>query len=249
MDHTASGRRQAITLAARSAHPIPGLLTLPATANPGGAPVPAVLMLHGYRSHKEQLAGRVGLVLMRHGIASLAIDLPLHGERRGDMDQQAMGNPVALASAWRQGQRDVAHAFAYLSERPEILGAACGVVGYSMGSFLAVELAARERRVQALVLAAGGDLPHDTPFTQLVRTLANPARAAKRYAGRPLLMVHGRHDPIVTPTQAQRLYDAATEPKQLQWYDAGHHLPDVAIDHAAAWLAMTLGAHRIQSSA
>lgn len=173
---------------------------------------------------------------MRHGVASLAIDLPLHGERRGDMDQQAMGNPLALAGAWRRASRDVQDAFDYLGTRAEINAECRGVVGYSMGSFLGVELAAREPLVKALVLAAGGDLPSQTPFARLVRTLADPVRAVKLYGGRPLLMVHGRHDPVVTPAQAQRLFDAAAQPKTLQWWDAGHYLPEAAIDAACLWL-------------
>lgn len=239
MTITARGRRQPVTLAARSAHPIPGLLTLPAGASREQR-VPGVLLLHGYRSQKEHLAGSLGLVLMRHGIASLAIDLPLHGERRGDMDQQAMGNPLALAGAWRQGLKDAHLAFDYLGTRDEIEPDCRAIIGYSMGSFLGVEVASRERAVRALVLAAGGDLPSQTPFARLVRTLADPVRAVKRYAGRPLLMVHGRHDHVVTPAQAQRLHDAAGEPKALRWWDAGHYLPEAAIDDAVTWLQLHL---------
>jgi uncharacterized protein len=229
------GRRQSITLAARSAHPVPALLTLPAGAS-REAPVSGVLLLHGYSSHKEQMAGSIGLVLMRQGIASLAIDLPLHGERRGDMDRQAMGNPLALAGAWRRGLSDAERALDYLIAREEIRADGCALVGYSMGSFLGVELSARRRDVKALVLAAGGDLPAQTPFARLVRTLADPLRAIDRFRG-PLLMVHGKRDPVVTPAQAQRLFDAAREPKTLRWWDAGHYLPEAAIEDAARWLA------------
>jgi hypothetical protein len=54
-------------------------------------------------------------------------------------------------------------------------------------------------------------------------------------------MVHGKRDRTVTPAQAQRLFDAAREPKTLRWWDAGHYLPDAAIDDAAEWLRGTLG--------
>lgn len=233
------GRRQAITLAARSAHPVPALLTLPAGAS-AASPVPAALLLHGYSSQKEQMAGSIGLVLMRQGVASLAIDLPMHGDRRGEMDRQAMGNPLALASAWRRGLSDAERALDYLVGREEIAADRCGLVGYSMGSFLSVEIASRRQDVRALVLAAGGDLPAQTPFARLVRTLADPIRAVGRYDG-PLLMVHGKQDRVVTPTQAERLYDAARDPKEIRWWDAGHYLPEAAIDDAATWLRERLG--------
>lgn len=219
---------------------VPAVLMLPAGASRDAA-APGVLLLHGYSSHKEQMAGSLGRVLLRHGIASLAIDLPLHGERRGAMDMAAMRNPLQLAGAWRTAQADARLAFGYLGARPEVDAGCLGVVGYSMGSFLGVLLAADERKVRALVLAAGGDLPENTPFERLVRTLADPLRAIRRYAGRPLLMVHGRRDRTVTPAQAERLFAAAGEPKTIRWWESGHYLPDAAIDDAAEWLRGALG--------
>ena len=219
----------------RAAERVPAILLLPSAG-----PAAGVLLLHGYSSHKEEMAATIGRVLLRHGIASLAIDLPLHGERRGGMDMQAMRNPIALVSAWRLAQDEARLALGYLGARPEVDASRLAVVGYSMGSFLGVLVAARERRVRAVVLAAGGDLPDGTPFERLVRAAADPLRAVRRLDGRPLLMVHARRARTVTPAQAQRLFDAAAEPKTLRWWDAGHYLPDAAIDDAAAWLEAAL---------
>ena len=110
------------------------------------------------------------------------------------------------------------------------------IVGYSMGSFLGVTVAASEPAVRAVVLAAGGDLPAHTPLSRLIRSVADPLRAVRRLAGRPLLMVHGRQDHVVRPEQAERLFAAAGEPKTLRWYDAGHRLPPDVIRDAAGWL-------------
>ena len=120
-------------------------------------------------------------------------------------------------------------------------GSRRALVGYSMGSFLGVLVAAKAARVRAVVLAAGGDLPDGTPFARLVRTVADPIRAVRALAGRPLLMVHGRSDRTVTPAQARRLFDAAREPKELRWWNAGHYLPTAAIDEAAVWLRARIG--------
>jgi hypothetical protein len=54
-------------------------------------------------------------------------------------------------------------------------------------------------------------------------------------------MVHGRWDHTVKPEQARRLFDAASEPKELKWWNAGHRLPPEAIDYAATWLVDQLG--------
>lgn len=236
---------------------VPGVLLLPPE---GAPPAPAAVLLHGFSSRKEQMAEGVGTTLLAHGIASLALDLPLHGERIEDgegtswgmigghvraFDGRAMRNPLALAGAWREAQRDARLALAYLGARREVDRARLALVGYSMGSFLGVQVAAEEPAVRALVLAAGGDLPQGMPYATALRLVADPLRAVKRFDGRPLLMVHGRRDPTVRPEQAQRLFDAAMEPKELRWYDAGHYLPQQALEDAADWLVGRL-ASRVQ---
>ncbi|MDF1505874.1 alpha/beta hydrolase [Roseisolibacter sp. H3M3-2] len=221
---------------------VPAVLLLPAAAS-RAASAPGAVLLHGFTSRKEQMADTVGAALLRRGLATLAIDLPLHGERvaEGRVDRSTFGrNPLALAGAWRDAQREATLALGYLGARPEVDRDRLAVVGYSMGSFLGVQVAAAEPRVRALVLAAGGDLPEGTPFAAVVRALADPLRAVRRFDGRPLLMVHGRRDPTVTAAQAQRLFDAAQEPKEIRWYDAGHYLPTQALDDAGEWLVSRL---------
>ena len=151
-----------------------------------------------------------------------------------------MRNPLALTQAWRSGLADAKLALGYLGARPEVDAGRLALTGYSMGSFLGVQVAADTPAVRALVLAAGGDLPAGTPFDRLVRAVADPLKAVRRFDGRPLLMVHGRRDGTVRPEQAQRLFDAASEPKELRWYDAGHYLPASVIDDAATWLSARL---------
>lgn len=211
---------------------IPGVLLLPREP----VPAPGVLLLHGYSSRKEHVAEGVGGPLMRHGIASLSIDLPLHGTRADPLQAQAMRNPITLMSIWRTALKECRLALGYLRARPEIDRDCTAVAGYSLGSFLAVMAAADDPTVRAVVLAAGGDLPAGTPLSAVARTVADPVRAVRKLRGRPLLMVHGTGDRTVTPDQAQRLFDAAAEPKELKWWNAGHILPPAAIDYAAEWL-------------
>ena len=47
------------------------------------SPAPAALLLHGFSSSKERMAQSVGRELRALGVASLALDLPFHGERDG----------------------------------------------------------------------------------------------------------------------------------------------------------------------
>jgi uncharacterized protein len=235
-DALADGRR--ITLVYRAdGLEVPGILLLPRAE----CRVPAALLLHGYSSRKEAMADGVGETLLRHGIASLAVDLPLHGTRADPVEAQAARNPLAVMRLFRLAVREARMGLRYLEARPEVDRASIAVAGYSMGSFLGVLVAAEEPGVAAVVVAAGGDLPSGTPLTAVARLAADPVRAVRRLRGRPLLLVHGTRDRTVLPEQAQRLYDAAGEPKEIRWWDAGHVLPSPAIGYAAQWLAARLG--------
>ena len=215
---------------------VPAALLLPLEPRPA----PAALLLHGYTSRKEQMLGSIGRALLDHGVASLGVDLPLHGERERGLDEASLRNPLALARQWRMALAECAAALAFLEGYPDVDGGRLAVVGYSLGAFLGVMAASRAPAVSAVALAAGGDLPVDTPFTTLARTFADPLKAVRKLAGRPLLMINGRGDRTVRPDQAERLFAAAGEPKTLRWYQGGHWLPPAEVERAAEWLSGVL---------
>lgn len=212
--------------------PVPAILQLPDTTEKA----PAALLVHGFSSSKETMAGSVGRALLTHGIASLAVDLPLHGERSDGNVLRGHISPLAILREWRAALAEGALALRFLGAHSAIDRQRLAVVGYSLGGYLALSLAARDTAARAIIVAAGGDLPTDTPFTAIIRPIADPIAAVRRIAGRPLLLVHGRHDRTVLPAQAERLYAAAREPKAIHWWDAGHYLPVEAIERAARWL-------------
>ena len=182
----------------------------------------------------------IGRALLHHGVATIAIDLPLHGAREGNFEQLSLRNPLQLVSLWRLALSEIRYALDYLEGLVAVDPERLGIVGYSLGSFLAAVAAANDQRVRALVLASGGDLPEETPFAPIVRAAADPLRAIRKFAGRPLLMVNGRYDRTIEPAQAERLYEAARDPKQIHWYEGGHWPPQAAIDFAANWLTSRL---------
>jgi len=53
-------------------------------------------------------------------------------------------------------------------------------------------------------------------------------------------MVNGRYDRTITPAQAERLFEAACEPKEIHWYQGGHWPPPSEIEFAAEWLSARL---------
>lgn len=208
---------------------------------PAAGTTPAALLLHGFSSSKERMAQSVGRELLALGVASLALDLPFHGERDGDAGSLSK-NPLALVGAWRSAIAESRDAITWLASQSSVDADRLGIVGYSLGGFLALMAAAEDERLRVVALAAAGDLPDHTPYASLVRGLVNPLRAAERLDGRPLLLVNGRRDTTTRPAQAQRLFEAANEPKTLHWYEGGHWPPVSAIAMAARWVADGLSA-------
>jgi dienelactone hydrolase len=215
---------------------VPGVLIRP----PGARAVPAALLLHGLSSTKERMSDSIGRALATRGMASLAIDLPLHGEREGDVRDLSPLRPFAVLSKWKLAVTDAIAALDFLAEHQGIDGSRLALVGYSLGAFLSVQLASDDSRVEAVVLAAGGDFPNDIPFESMVRAVADPVKSIRRM-NKPVLMINGQFDRTVTPTQARRLHDAAREPKTIRWYRGGHWPPQSELDGAADWMANLFG--------
>ena len=215
---------------------VPSIMLLPEAP----APVPAALLLHGYSSSKERLSSTMGRALAVRGIASLAIDLPLHGTRDDAMVDEARTNPLGLLQHWKMALAEARHAVDWIAANDAINPLKLATAGYSLGSYVALQTAVADPRVKCVVVAAGGDLPV-TPWTGLLRMVSDPLASARSLKGRPLLMLHGVNDRTIRREQAQRLYDAASEPKELRWYEAGHVLPAASADDAATWLVKQFG--------
>jgi len=218
---------------------VPAIIDLPI----GNAPMPAVLLVHGLGSTKEQMTGSIGRALVRRGIATLAVDLPMHGSRHVGGDVRSLMNPLAVAQQWRRAIREVSHALRFLASHADVDGSQIGIAGYSLGAYVALVVAANDPSIRAVCLAAGGDLPSDIPFAPLIRNMVDPRRIIRNIGGRPLLMLNGRFDQRIRPEAAEALFAAALEPKELRWYEGGHWPPPNVIDDAADWLSMQLGAH------
>jgi hypothetical protein len=226
------GRRVALDIRSNGDH-IPSILLLPQASGR----LPVALLLHGLSLDKERMAEMAGPALLRRGIACLAPDLPHHGERSRGKDPSESGNPFEMMARWRAALDDSGLLLRFLAQRPDIDPSRISLIGYSLGAFIGLKVAATNREVRSVVLASGGDLPEYTPFISIVRTIADPIKLVRSLKGRPLLMVHGKHDRAVTPAQAERLFHAAQEPKKMLWWECGHVLPPQAMDEAATWLA------------
>ena len=148
-----------------------------------------------------------------------------------------------------------------LSARPAIDPKRIAFVGHSFGAMMGTVAGAVDKRFTAAVFEVGllgmsihiRTSPH--PWAAGVRKglgdgLENFLRViepidAGHYVGKlsptVLLFQSARIDPGVPDKDAQDFFDAASEPKELKWYDTGHEVLDIqAISDRARFLAKQL---------
>ena len=177
--------------------------------NPGAAFT--ILFSHG---NAEDLGHLSYLLEQMHrtGFSVLAYDYRGYG--------LSTGGPPTAEAAYRDLQAVYRHAVEHLEIPPERLI----VLGRSVGSGPATELAAREP-VGGLVIESG--------FVSAFRVVTRvqilpfdkfPNLRHIREVKCPVLVIHGTEDEVIPLSHGQRLFDAAPQPKQALWVEnAGHN--------------------------
>jgi pimeloyl-ACP methyl ester carboxylesterase len=229
-----------------------GILRLPAP-EAGEGPYPAMIMIPGLDSAKEELRSTEELFLER-GIATFSVDGPGQGEAEYDL---------AIRGDWEVPGSVVID---YLHTEPAIDPGRIGVWGVSLGGYYAPRVASGDERVKACVALAGpydfaenwDRLPILTREAFRVRSFspdletARARAAALSLAGRaelircPLLAVMGQLDRLIPWQHAQRLVGEAGGPAELLLLEQGNHgCANLAPFHrylTADWAAGQLGA-------
>lgn len=232
-----------------------GVLRLPA----GAGPHPAVLLISGLDSAKEELRATEDTFLVR-GLATFSIDGPGQGESEYDLPIRGDWSGVA-ESVWQA-----------LGDEPRIDRTRLGMWGVSLGGYYAPRMAAAlGNRATACVALAGpfcfgthwDDLPQLTRDTFVVRSGATDDEDGRARAltldladtagdvVAPLLIVFGAKDRLFPVADAERLRDSVSGPAELLLLDEGNHgCANVAPRHrpyTADWLAHHLTAHKAGS--
>src|SRR3954470_15412016 len=101
-----------------------------------GDPVPAVMILHGAGSRKENHAD-FARAATAYGFAALTFDNRGHGETEGDLGASVIDDLGGLARM--------------LAERPDVNAERIGVRGSSMGGLMALHLGASSPSVHAVI--------------------------------------------------------------------------------------------------
>ncbi|GIV80905.1 MAG: hypothetical protein KatS3mg051_0259 [Anaerolineae bacterium] len=122
----------------------------------GEGPLPAVLMLHGFASHKDEVGDmykRLAAALAEQGIASLRLDFRGWGESAGGMENSTVQGMV----------EDTEVGYNYLTSLDFVDDSRIGVIGFSLGGRIAIVSAAQHPDwYQTMVLwSTGGNISPD----------------------------------------------------------------------------------------
>ena len=145
---------------------------------------PVVILLHMYRSNRHAFEPLVP-ALEQAGFAILTIDLRGHGE---SIEPESRMLPKKVrdrdAALFRAMYRDVAGAYNWLQQRPEVDLSRLAIVGASVGCSAALDYAGRDRSVDVLALMTPGKDYLGLDSTAHI----------KKYLQRPVLMLSSEEE-------------------------------------------------------
>jgi dienelactone hydrolase len=193
----------------------------------------------------QSLSRRISTYLAQNGVCALFVQMAYYGPRRppGSRLRLLTTNIDHSLAAVRQTVLDLRVAAAWLESRPEVDARRLGIMGTSLGSFLAALTAEMEPRLGRLAVLLGGgglvdayyDHPRAEPYRKVYEALggskeklaariapADPLTCACNLKDRRVLLLAGKRDEIVPPKMAVALWKASGLQK-IVWFDCTHY--------------------------
>ncbi len=221
---------------ARPGEPMPVILTLPVERS---GKLPAIIFLHGIGQNKRFLE-EICTPFNEAGFAMACFDQSMQGER--EVEGSLLDQAVAFRKRPWKTINDTRRLIDYLQTHPDIDPARIYLVGASYGAITGSTVTAFDPRIRASVLVVGGADIKTMLNAPLIKNAVNnallhwlgkqvvafmmkpadPKRYAAGTAGRPVLMLNGSEDTLVSPEAGEKLYAALGEPKEIRWYPCDH---------------------------
>ena len=136
---------------------IPAVVTLPAS----GDPWPAVVLNHGHGGNKDEGTGFGGIAeaLAEAGIASIRMDFPGCGDSTEPFTENTLSNMIADSNAAKD----------YLVANYPVDGDKLGILGYSMGGRIALEIiTAEDNPYKATLILSGLSTPGEEAIANIL---------------------------------------------------------------------------------
>jgi dienelactone hydrolase len=210
----------------------------------GDGPFPCVIVLD-ITGGDQSLSRTIARHLAQSKIGGLFVQMAYYGPRRPQGSKlRFLSTDVELTmEAIQQTLLDLRRATAWMESRPEIDKKRLGIMGTSLGSFMAALTAEMEPKLgrAAVVLGGGGfvDAFYDHPQAasyrktwealggtkQMVKDLiadVDPLTRASHLKDRKLLIIAAKNDEIVPPQMAEALWEASGK-QRIIWLNAGHY--------------------------
>ena len=227
------------------------------------APYPAVVLVDGMEIGRR-VAALKGLDAIARYAVIVSPDYPIQVDRRSLEGFGLLAAGPRLRSAAFDLVAQISLQVDYLVSRRDVARARIFLVGSSFGAPAVVIAGGVDRRPAAVIaLYSGGDV--GSLFSHVLRqggrealppwqaavvgrglalllTPLEPTRYVARIAPRPVLMVNGAGDSLIPRANADALFGAAREPKEILWMRSEHVQPDEEelIGAVSGWLAAWL---------
>jgi pimeloyl-ACP methyl ester carboxylesterase len=236
---------------------VPAYLVLPK----GEGKRPGILFLHPGQGDRTTFLEEAVELARDRGFVSLTISAPfLRPENQGSPRKPF--DPETDRKEQIQTIVDLRRGLDLLASRPEVDSSRLAYVGHSLGATVGGTLAGVDKRPVAFVLMAGlpslthanakGDNQVATAFQTFltpeqqeayVKALAplDAVHSIGRAAPARLLFQFAHRDEFITYWDAALYMQAASTPKQVQWYDTDHYFDDEARAARGEWLGRVVG--------
>jgi pimeloyl-ACP methyl ester carboxylesterase len=239
---------------------VPAYLVLPK----GEGKRPGILFLHPGQGSRTTFLDEAVELARDRGFVSLAISAPFLRPENRERARKPF-DPETDRKEQIQTIVDLRRGLDLLASRPEVDPSRLAYVGHSLGATVGGTLAGIDKRPVAFILMAGlPSLTHAnaegdnqvatafqtflTPEQQDAHTKALAPLDAVHFIGRAapakLLFQFAHRDEFITYWDAALFVQAASAPKEVQWYDTDHFFNDEARKARGEWLGRAVGGGR-----